>query len=726
MPGSIRSRFTHTLIDSQYKISRNCQYRFSLLIFAASIYSRTMKKLLILSNVLSTCLALHADLVLKEIRTASDDVLVAYFKSNIIQADEAKTDDITTWKIDGKPVLAIHKFVTEADACDHHIYLQTSKLIHGKTYQLTTPFGNTNFVFNDKQTFCESIKVNQNAYSVLSKIRYANFSIWLGTGGSKKISGQLPSYTVFKQFSGDIVARGTLKEIGQDESSGDLVYRIDLSAVPEGGPYKISVDGFGCSYPFGVGGDFSRRLGHISFRALYHQRCGCPVKEPYANNIRMKPCHTVIYDTGAPIGEARLRVQGNEPTFMAYGGYHDAGDADRRTYHMDVTCTLLTTYELFPTLFTDDQYNIPDQFDNNFNILGKGNKIPDIIDEAEWGAMFWEYMQKPSGEIHWGTETYQYSPFTTYDRENKLFGTEVLDARSAGFASGMFMHLARIIKPFKSERTESLMKRADWAFKAAGERIRPNHKLYYAVQKYLLTGDDTAHQMVKDLADSAKSYETTYNGAPESFAINGWLASFFFSYIIEKNRPTDPAVVEKFKASIKAAADKQIGYLEANAYPVGTPLNLRWWGSNVGQGQYAYPCLLQWALTKEQKYIDAVSQLMDYTQGLNPIGKCYVTGIGFNQVHNPHDRESAYTKEMGWGPRVGILVFGPGGRGRGVSIPDVSTLARERRYIDNQPSIQWNEFTIYQSLCFPAAVYPVLSQGGKWDASKDPFARELR
>ncbi len=141
----------------------------------------------------------------------------------------------------------------------------------------------------------------------------------------------------------------------------------------------------------------------------------------------------------------------------------------------------------------------------------------------------------------------------------------------------------------------------------------------------------------------------------------GWLASFFFSYVIEKTRPTDPAVVERFKAAIKAAADKEIGYLNANAYPVGTPMNLRWWGSNAAQGQYAYPCLLQWALTKEQKYIDAASQLMDYTQGLNPIGKCYVCGIGFNRVHNPHDRESAYTKEKGWGPRPGILVFGPGG-----------------------------------------------------------------
>jgi hypothetical protein len=48
-------------------------------------------------------------------------------------------------------------------------------------------------------------------------------------------------------------------------------------------------------------------------------------------------------------------------------------------------------------------------------------------------------------------------------------------------------------------------------------------------------------------------------------------------------------------------------------------------------------------------------------------------------------------------------------------------LARERRYIDNPGSIQWSEFTIYQSLCFPSAVYPVLAQGGKYNARVDPF-----
>jgi hypothetical protein len=129
------------------------------------------------------------------------------------------------------------------------------------------------------------------------------------------------------------------------------------------------------------------------------------------------------------------------------------------------------------------------------------------------------------------------------------------------------------------------------------------------------------------------------------------------------------------------------------------------------------------ALTKNRNISTPVS--FGYNMSLNPLGRCYV-GIGFNRVHNPHDRESAYTKEKGWGPRPGILVFGPGGRGRGVSVPAVDTLARERRYIDTRESIQWSEFTVYQSLCFPAAVYPVLAGGGKWDDTKDPFAAQRK
>jgi endoglucanase len=686
-----------------------------------------------------------APLSITEVRTASDTVLVAYVKSpnasgpvwdRVIQANEVKTDDPSAWKLNGQPVAAIHKFVTPADACDHHLYLQTSKLVPGKAYTLETPHGSKEFVFDDKRILCESIKVNQNAYSALSKVRYANFAIWLGTGGSQQISGALPAYTVFKQFTGEQVAQGTLQQIGQDESSGDFVYRIDLSGVPEGGPYRISVKGYGCSYPFGVGADFSRCLGHVAFRSLYYQRCGCPIVEPYARaNIRPKPCHTLIYDTLSRSVEANVKVNGTEPPMTVHGGYHDAGDADRRPYHLMVPVVLLTTVEVFPSVFTDDQFNIPDKFDANFNILGKGNGIPDILDEASWGTMFWEHMQTATGAVRGGTETTGYPDWgISFDQDAKRYGTLMADDRATGLAAGLFMNLARALKPFNPKRCAELQKRGDMAFDAVGDRIRPAHKLYYAIQKYLLTGDEAAHVMVKSLAPATSSFQASYCNEAGGFLSDGnyWLASFFMSYLVEKARPTDPAVVKQLAASLKAAADKEIEFLGGTAYPVGWPADLdlkkhNWnQGSFTAQGQLAYPCLMQWALTKEQKYLDAASQLMDYVQGLNPIGKCYVSGVGFDSVHHPHDRESTYAQDKGWGPRPGIVVYGPVLTCAAEQVPAAKGLARERRYVDHLGSYQMNEFTVYQSLVFPASIYPVLARGGKWDPAKDPFASQQK
>jgi hypothetical protein len=55
-------------------------------------------------------------------------------------------------------------------------------------------------------------------------------------------------------------------------------------------------------------------------------------------------------------------------------------------------------------------------------------------------------------------------------------------------------------------------------------------------------------------------------------------------------------------------------------------------------------------------------------------------------------------------------------------VPPINELSRERRYFDHLGSIAMNEFTVYQTLVFPAAIYPVLAQGGKWDPANDPFA----
>ncbi len=707
-----------------------------------------MKKIIFLLLLLIHISCASAKLTLQEIHTASNKVLVAVFVSEkvvatnynqwikeVVDVNEVETKDISAWKLNGRPPLAIHKFVTESSAtcsdpkgCEHYIYLEIPPFINGTRYTLETPHGDKTFVFNDRTMFCESIKTNQNGYSALSKVRFANFAIWLGTGGSKQISGALPAYEVFEISTGRLVSSGKLVEIGPDESSGDFVYRIDLSEVPEGGPYKITVKGFGCSWPLGVGGDFSKRLGYIAFRSLYYQRCGCPLIKPYAwEDIRPNPCHTILYDVNAPPGEANLDVVGTEPSFTVYGGYHDAGDADRRRYHLErVPPVLMTTYEAFPEYFTDNQFNIPDKFDENFKILGKGNGIPDIIDEAEWSILIWEYLQKPNGGVHWGTETRGYpAEKIPMDQDTKKYGTIRIDNTATSMAAGIFMHLARIIKPYKPERCEELRQRAEKAMAYVSNNANDQQKLYFAVQKYLLTGDQTAHQQVKDLVNRYVTSAANNRGSS-----NNVLVGYFYCYIIEKQRPTDPEVVQHMKEILRKTADREIEIFNSFAYPVCNPFTTRRrWGNNVSQGQHAYPCLLEWGLTKEQKYIDVVCQLMDYTQGLNPLGKCFVTGIGFNRIKNPHDTESDYTKSKGWGLKPGIQIYGPGNLPRRIQfamIPKIATLPRERQWADHYYTYGMNEFTVHETLIYPAVVYPVLAQGGTWNDTKDPFVIKRR
>jgi len=327
----------------------------------------------------------------------------------------------------------------------------------------------------------------------------------------------------------------------------------------------------------------------------------------------------------------------------------------------------------------------------------------------------------------------------------------------------------------------------------------PSKRMYYNVEKYLTTGNEECHEYIKTNASDARAFAKTYNQGTEIFAGNGWLASFFWSYVLADPSKTDPATVKIFTDIVKETADTQCSYLDENAYPLATQSTLSWWGSNVAQGQYAYPIVLMWKLTGEQHYIDVVSQMMDYALGLNPLGKCFMTGVGFNRVKNPHDRESAYTIEQGWGPRPGILIFGPGlATNNGKSYPEITSrrrrtngvptgpsggprpqgqgapagpgapqgapaaapgapagapqgapqftpeqlaqfqammaqmnqpedpnakyTPRERIYIDCLDAISQSEYTIYQSLCFPAVIYPILAGHTQFEGFGDPYA----
>ncbi|MGD0744398.1 MAG: glycoside hydrolase family 9 protein [Verrucomicrobiota bacterium] len=713
-----------------------------------------------------TIVTAQANNGITEIRTASPTELVAFFTFTNVSGPwynvSYPTNLVTTsspgsWKLNGTPVQAISgEFVTEdegsllpgAKAVEYHIYLQVPQLVNGTFYTLVTPYSTNSFVFQDSQILCESIKVNQSGYSALSTARYANFAIWLGTGGASQISGPLPNYTVINAFTGQQVASGTLQTVTTaqpDTSSGDYVYRIDLSGVPAGGPYRIVVSGCGSSYPFGVGGDFSHRLAYVAFRALYYQRCGCPIVKPYAwADIRPYPCHTNIYDNQSPNApsSSSINVSTSGPKLFLHGGYHDAGDTQKNPCCLEPAMALMTAYEVFPGAFTTNQFNIPATFDANYNITGGYNGIPDVLNEVNWGLMLFTNLQstpnEPVGVVGDGTASNQ-EPLTwgiNWDQDILVYSTITNQGWESSWAACAFMNFARLIKPYDSQLASVYAADAVAAYNAPGSHPTFQHQLYYNVQKYLWDGDLTASNNIESVAWRAAAITNTYDDEASGFAFNNsqiWMASEFMSYIIATNFPTDPNLVSQFKTYIQMAADRQVGYVNGDAYPVGWPTNVNPYTQNnyahgplTSQGEYAFPCLMAWALTGQQKYINAASVLMDYDQGLNPLGKCYMTGMGFNRVHNPHQGESYYAELQGWGgPQPGISIYGPGQNNNSYippQIPAALSLPREREWVDDVGNYQWSEFTDYQSEGWPAAVYPVLAQSGVWSPVQgEPF-----
>jgi hypothetical protein len=81
----------------------------------------------------------YSKVTFSEIRTAADNVIVAFFTSDTVNVDEIATADLSLWKINGQPAKSIHKYVMQAKQCNHHIYLETEKLVAGKKYKVETP-----------------------------------------------------------------------------------------------------------------------------------------------------------------------------------------------------------------------------------------------------------------------------------------------------------------------------------------------------------------------------------------------------------------------------------------------------------------------------------------------------------------------------------------------------------------------------------------------------------
>ncbi len=675
-----------------------------------------------------------------DVGTADDDVIVLTVETPAGDYS-APSQAVTSWTVNGVNPVQVGRYthVREEEprhwgknpewvlTLRHHMYLRLAQpLVNGTTYTIETPgYGEQVLTFDDSKVRCEAIRVNQVGYFGGSQVRYANFAIYNGDLGTHALT-TTPGFRVLDE-TGNTVTSGTLSYWGDDTNqeytTGEYIYRIDLSGVPNGGPYVIAVDGYGCSYPFGVGPEYTNLAAFTLVRGFYHQRCGIALSEPYTIYTR-GACHTTVEVTDAePPGFITAH---GEPRSIS-GGYHDAGDFDHGMGHNLIPAALLTYYEAYPEGFTDNQYNIPES----------GNGIPDFLDEALWGVKFWEELQEPDGGIRAGTESDSEPEFGVVNAatDQNVYRTYRRYGHTTAVGAGLFAQASRLLEPFDSARSAQLYDEAVSAWNYLQDHkddpdmasAHDAQLMYASLQLYLKTGDEAYHTAFKQHA----TYCLT-SGWPEQYIPQGWnqnytrdgmiFTPYFFSYLIT-DKPVDQNIADAYTQLLSSKSDLVLNAVNTKPYPIGYNNGSYSWGSTTNQGRYADPLILMYRLTHDQKYLDAVSQLADYALGLNPLGKSYVTGLGSNPPHQFCHLDSYFTAREGKGVVPGIVVYGPIDNANLADYQQVvwskvypgwNSLPVQKRYTDAWSLIPSNEFTVDETMKLNTCMFAFLSsiEGG--------------
>jgi endoglucanase len=435
--------------------------------------------------------------------------------------------------------------------------------------------------------------------------------------------------------------------LAQPLASGDFVYKMNLSGLV-GGQYYVSISELGRSFPFYVGfpeGQPEKRPGYTVVRGLYHQRCGIALLPNLTNHPR-EECHKTVQVTDAePPGFISLSLNG--PKQNISGGYHDAGDYDRRQSHTLIPMGLLALYNAYPGGFTDSQFNLPES----------GNGIPDLLDEAMWGVRLYEQLQEDDGGVRAGTETHRHPDHATTNAalDTLVYKTYRRDFHNTAVSAGLFAMASRLLEPFDAARAATLLARAELAWKWVGAYqgadIKPAQLMYASMELYETTGRDEFHAAFKTHAAAVLSrpgwpqeYRPWHMNIPN--LVGGMFNTpYFFTYLMSK-RATDVQTAAGLRSVLDAASAAVLNSVESTAYPHGPAPNVAW-GSLTSQGKYAEPLIFLNRLVPSDRHNDAIHQLADYTMGMNPLGRSFITGMGARPPTNPLIADAYWARQAG-------------------------------------------------------------------------------
>ncbi|MBM81649.1 MAG: hypothetical protein CMJ78_13805 [Planctomycetaceae bacterium] len=480
--------------------------------------------------------------------------------------------------------------------------------------------------------------------------------------------------------------------------SGEDVYSFEFTTLTTPGIYKAYLPGVGISDEFEINDDVYQAAAVTAARTFYHQRSGMALEAPFADFRFTRPenhwftggpnnsvvggwYHSSIADSALYSGEAVFQadVEAAAPVLNRdpgtaldlTGGWCDAGDYGRYTPTAAAAVwQLLTAYELAPTRFPDNLWNIPES----------GNGISDLLDEVRYETDWLIKMQDPTdGGVYHKLTRSGFDVGLPHEDPRAQFLFEKTTHGTAIFAATMALS-SRVFEPIDANLAATYLQRAELAWQflenhpsetPEGGFFNPSYpltgeynddndydnRLWAAAELYRTTGQSAYRTFFEDWYNDPETDPPDQQGQPD------WKHHYMKAYWAYQatTHPTDAALQQELRDEffIRSADEQLIPRLENNTYHESARSDVPiffGYGSHSRSLTYAFPLLQAFYLTGDQQYFDAAAVNANTQFGANPLSMSFVTGIGdrypMRPLHTPSISDDVSE------PFPGLPVFG--------------------------------------------------------------------
>jgi uncharacterized repeat protein (TIGR02543 family) len=483
----------------------------------------------------------------------------------------------------------------------------------------------------------EAIHVNQVGYMTDGpKVAYLSF--WTGQGSID--FSEAAEFQLIEESTGQVVFTGPVvfQTAGADEKwGGSDLYAMDFTPYQAQGTYHLYVPGVGRSYSFDISSTiYSDKIGYTLIRALTLQRDG--------DHGLDDPNVTHWHRPAAHLDDAVDEASGQRVDLT--GGHMDAGDRGKYSWNVAATvATMLTTAELFPAQV--------EALGESLQIPESGNGIPDYLDEVVY-ELDYLYKTVMNTSLGGALAAYIHPKNDGYEQGYPLEGATgrvyfnvtrgPVKAETLFGAGALAMAynnpLLQQYFPEKMEGYRQAALRAFQAFEAhkdddgfwkpeyeiykdGGPHTWSDEMLFAAAQLHRMTGEAKyagwiASELPSSPLGSAQKRCGWVNEGP-------WPAVFLALY-------HDPYLSDDMRQAARGAVlDWADTTLERFEQPYGVPLPddaysmVGWYFSG---SQIAYPMMLAYGVSQDEKYRDQIIKTWNYLLGSNPLSRSYISGLG--------------------------------------------------------------------------------------------------